>query len=155
MDKVDIAIIGAGPSALCLLNRLEQRHPLWFPDSEKTGETAVCIPKIKVFDASGAWLGKWKRLFSDLEIEYLRSPSLFHVESIEGDGLLHYAIRNNHKNAIEEIHDVLKFSRKRGYLIHNIGVKMISIGVKCSQLLISPEWQILKTSFLSHMPNQQ
>ncbi len=154
MEKVDIAIIGAGPSALCLLNRLEQRHPLWFPDSERVGETSDCIPKIKVFDASGDWLGKWKRLFNDLEIEYLRSPSLFHVESIESDGLLHYAIRNNHKNAIEET-DVIKISRKRGYLIHNIVVKMISTSGKCSLLLISPEWLILKMNFLSHMLNQQ
>ena len=113
--KIDIAIIGSGPNAICILNRLEQRHPAWFPNSVKNKgkQASQFIPTIRVFDASGAWMGKWNNLFETLEIQHLRSPATFHVESTEGDGLLQYALEKNRMNELTDIPNIIDAREKK------------------------------------------
>lgn len=110
---IDLAIIGSGPSTVCLLNRLEQRHPSWF--SKVKGDSLTFAPSIKIFDTTGCWMGKWNALFANLGIDYLRSPATFHVESTEGDGLLEYAQKNNRMDeliGIPNIHEKKSCKRR-------------------------------------------
>jgi L-lysine 6-monooxygenase (NADPH-requiring) len=115
MITIDIAIIGSGPSAVCLLNRLEQRHPSWFPDSKRNlgKKPPAFVPSIKVFDSTGSWMGKWDYLFKSLEIDHLRSPATFHVQSTEGDGLLEYALQHGRLNELTEIPNILDAREKK------------------------------------------
>ncbi|GCL37006.1 hypothetical protein SR1949_21130 [Sphaerospermopsis reniformis] len=64
-EKIDLAIIGAGPHALTLVAHLLQKR-----QSIKG--------KFAVFDPSGSWLSRWKQQFAALEIPHLRSPAVHH-----------------------------------------------------------------------------
>ncbi len=103
---LDVAVVGSGPCALALLARLaappglvdDSADFLWGFDSEtqslhdtirglqalkpSTMPGASHRPslhgRVKVFDQSGAWMGKWNHLFEALGIQHLRSPHVAH-----------------------------------------------------------------------------
>lgn len=64
-NRIDIAVIGAGPHALTLVAHLLQKRQ-------------KLAPKLLVFDPSGDWLQQWQQQFAALEIPHLRSPAVHH-----------------------------------------------------------------------------
>jgi cation diffusion facilitator CzcD-associated flavoprotein CzcO len=64
-DKIDIAIIGAGPQALTLVTHLLQKR-------QKLRQ------RFLVFDPRGTWMSRWQDQFNALEIPHLRSPAVHH-----------------------------------------------------------------------------
>lgn len=64
-DKIDIAIIGAGPQALTLVTHLLQKRK-------------KLRHRFLVFDPSGRWMSRWQNQFDALEIPHLRSPAVHH-----------------------------------------------------------------------------
>ncbi|MGK7904170.1 MAG: FAD/NAD(P)-binding protein [Hormoscilla sp.] len=67
VDKVDIAIIGAGPQALTLVTHLLQKK-------ESMGNRFV------VLDPAGDWLRQWQQQFAAYDIPHLRSPAVHHPD---------------------------------------------------------------------------
>lgn len=67
LEKIDIAIVGAGPHALTLATHLLQKR------KEMQG-------KFVVFDPSGRWLSQWSQQFAAQEILHLRSPAVHHPD---------------------------------------------------------------------------
>ncbi|MDJ1185861.1 FAD/NAD(P)-binding protein [Roseofilum casamattae] len=66
-DKVDIAIIGAGPQALTLVTHLLQKK-------ESMGNRFI------VLDPTGDWLQQWQHQFAAYGIPHLRSPIVHHPD---------------------------------------------------------------------------
>ncbi len=66
-DKIDIAIIGAGPQALTLVTHLLQKRQ-------------KLRPRFLVFDPCGTWMSRWQEQFDALEIPHLRSPAVHHPD---------------------------------------------------------------------------
>ena len=64
-QKIDIAIVGAGPQALTLVAHILQKK-------------AKFRRRILVFDSSGTWLSQWRHQFAAQEIPHLRSPAVHH-----------------------------------------------------------------------------
>lgn len=64
-DKIDIAIIGAGPQALTLVTHLLQKRK-------------KLRHRFLVFDPSGRWMSRWQNQFDALAIPHLRSPAVHH-----------------------------------------------------------------------------
>ena len=63
--QIDLALIGAGPHALTVAAHiLKKRNSL--------------RDKMLAFDPSGEWVSQWRRQFTALEIEHLRSPAVHH-----------------------------------------------------------------------------
>ncbi|KAH8799766.1 FAD binding domain protein [Xylogone sp. PMI_703] len=56
---------------------------------------------------SSTYLGKWRKLFSALEIKTLRSPLFFHVDPQDRDGLKEYAYANGRIGEMVEIKGVV------------------------------------------------
>jgi hypothetical protein len=57
-----------------------------------------------VLDADGAdWMAKWKRLFKNFHIDYLRSPMFFHVDPADRDALLGYTYEKERENDIQAL----------------------------------------------------
>jgi hypothetical protein len=101
-SMLDLAVIGSGPCALALVSRLaagadadasldflygfdSATEPL--SDTEqrlaalkKTSGAgrAALQGRVRVFDDSGSWMGKWHGLFGSLGIQHLRSPHVAH-----------------------------------------------------------------------------
>jgi len=67
VDRVDIAIVGAGPQALTLVTHLLQK--------KKT----MC-QRFAVLDPAGDWLQRWRHQFAAYEIPHLRSPVVHHPD---------------------------------------------------------------------------
>lgn len=60
--------------------------------------------KLAILDESdGAWLGRWKRLFSAFDISHLRSPMLWHIDPQERDSLLSYGHMQGRASELVEI----------------------------------------------------
>lgn len=60
--------------------------------------------KLAVLDESGgAWLGRWKSLFSAYGIKHLRSPMLWHVDPQDRDALLSYGHMQGRASELVEI----------------------------------------------------
>lgn len=105
MPRLDIAVIGSGPCALAFVSRLAappgaidfSADFLYGFDSETESlQTTIgrlnalkksmstssndhpLQGRVKVFEKSGAWLGKWDGLFDALGIQHLRSPHVAH-----------------------------------------------------------------------------
>jgi cation diffusion facilitator CzcD-associated flavoprotein CzcO len=66
-DKIDIAIIGAGPQALTLVTHLLQKR-------QKLRQ------RFLVFDPRGTWMSRWQDQFDALEIPHLRSSAVHHPD---------------------------------------------------------------------------
>lgn len=66
-NKINLAIIGAGPHALTFVTHLLQKRP------KMRG-------RLLVFDPSGRWLSQWEHQFAALEIPHLRSPAVHHPD---------------------------------------------------------------------------
>lgn len=62
-NRIDIAVIGAGPQALTLVTHLLQKK-------------RSLRHRIQVFDPSGTWMTQWRQQFAAQEISYLRSPGV-------------------------------------------------------------------------------
>ena len=67
VDKVDIAIIGAGPQALTLVTHLLQKKK-------------SMRKRFVVLDPAGDWLQQWQHQFAAYEIPHLRSPAVHHPD---------------------------------------------------------------------------
>ncbi|MBE9053821.1 SidA/IucD/PvdA family monooxygenase [Nostocales cyanobacterium LEGE 11386] len=66
-NKIDLAIIGAGPHALTLVTHLLQKRQ-------------TMRGRFVVFDPSGKWMSQWQQQFAALEILHLRSPAVHHPD---------------------------------------------------------------------------
>jgi hypothetical protein len=66
-EKINLAIVGAGPHALTLVTHLLQKR-------------VGMQRKIAVFDSSGTWMSRWYKQFAALEIPHLRSPAVHHPD---------------------------------------------------------------------------
>lgn len=109
---LDLAVIGSGPCALALVSRLACPDPdtsldfLYGFDSvteplaetaqrlaglRKTSTTRLLQGRVKVFDGSGSWMGKWNGLFGSLGIKHLRSPHVAHPSPTHALALLAHA----------------------------------------------------------------
>jgi cation diffusion facilitator CzcD-associated flavoprotein CzcO len=66
-NRINLAIIGAGPHALTFVTHLLQKRP-------------KIRGKFLVFDPSGTWLSRWEQQFAALEIPHLRSPAVHHPD---------------------------------------------------------------------------
>lgn len=66
-EKVDIAIIGAGPQALTLVTHLLQKK-----ESMRN--------RFVVLDPAGDWLQQWQHQFAAYNIPHLRSPAVHHPD---------------------------------------------------------------------------
>lgn len=66
-QRVDIAMIGAGPQALTLALHLLQKRKTW-------------QPRLLAIDPGGTWLGAWQQRFTAHTIAYLRSPAVHHPD---------------------------------------------------------------------------
>lgn len=104
---LDIAIIGAGPCALAFLSRLASkdrddsldfmhgfdsaveslkqtrdrlcaRRKMAAASGSSSSSVSCLEGRVKVFDATGEFMGKWNHLFDCLDIQYLRSPHTMH-----------------------------------------------------------------------------
>lgn len=84
LEKIDIAIVGAGPHALTLATHLLQKR------KEMRG-------KFVVFDPSGRWLSQWSQQFAAQEIPHLRSPAVHHPDPDP------YSLRRFAQNRSEEL----------------------------------------------------
>jgi len=118
MRRLDIAVIGSGPCALAFVSRLAappgtvDLSPdfLYGFDSEteslqttigrlnalKSASTSASKGnplqgRVKVFEKSGAWMGKWDGLFEALGIQHLRSPYVAHPCPTHTHALLAHA----------------------------------------------------------------
>lgn len=67
VDKVDVAIIGAGPQALTLVTHLLQKKKSMHK-------------RFVVLDPAGDWLQQWQHQFAAYEIPHLRSPAVHHPD---------------------------------------------------------------------------
>ena len=110
---LDLAVVGSGPCALALVSRLAcaeladtSLDYLFGFDSatepladtvqrlaalRKTSTTHLLKGRVKVFDASGSWMGKWNGLFASLGIKHLRSPHVAHPSPTHALALLAHA----------------------------------------------------------------
>lgn len=84
-NKIDLAIIGAGPHALTLVTHLLQKR------QSMQG-------KFLVFDPSGKWMSRWNQQFAALEIPHLRSPAVHHPDPN------HFGLRKFAENRSTELH---------------------------------------------------
>ena len=66
-NRIDLAVIGAGPQALTLVTHLLQKK-------------RSLRHRIQVFDPSGTWMTQWRQQFAAQEISYLRSPGVHHPD---------------------------------------------------------------------------
>ncbi|KAK4050395.1 hypothetical protein OIV83_003465 [Microbotryomycetes sp. JL201] len=63
---------------------------------------------VRVIDASGkGFLARWNSFFRGLEIQYLRSPMLFHPSPADNDALVAYARRVNREDELMPIDNVV------------------------------------------------
>lgn len=125
----DVCICGAGPAGLAVAARLREHTPsALFTDVEhnryhwirkhasrssiklhKTG--AIKCPSAGVgdystlvLDSSGhEWMSKWNSLFQTFQIDHLRSPSFFHPDPRDRDGMLAYAYEERREGELVEI----------------------------------------------------
>ncbi|NEO88053.1 MAG: lysine N(6)-hydroxylase/L-ornithine N(5)-oxygenase family protein [Spirulina sp. SIO3F2] len=67
VDKIDIAIIGAGPQALTLVTHLLQKKK-------------SMRQRFVVLDPAGDWLQQWQHQFAAYGIPHLRSPAVHHPD---------------------------------------------------------------------------
>ncbi|MGD1901214.1 MAG: FAD/NAD(P)-binding protein [Geitlerinemataceae cyanobacterium] len=67
VDKVDIAIVGAGPQALTLVTHLLQKKK-------------AMRDRFVVLDPAGDWLQQWQHQFAAYSIPHLRSPAVHHPD---------------------------------------------------------------------------
>jgi len=84
-NKIDLAIIGAGPHALTLVTHLLQKRQ-------------SMQSKFLVFDPSGKWMSHWQHQFAALEIPHLRSPAVHHPDPN------HFGLRKFAENRSTELH---------------------------------------------------
>lgn len=97
---LELAVIGSGPCALALVARLacpknsdtsldflhgfdSATEPLAdtmqrLAALKKTSATHALLGRVRVFESSGSWMGKWNGLFDSLGIKHLRSPHVAH-----------------------------------------------------------------------------
>ena len=64
-NKIDLAIVGAGPQALTLIVHLLHKRPKF-------------CDQVLVFDPSGTWLQQWRHQLAAQDIPHLRSPAVHH-----------------------------------------------------------------------------
>ncbi|BAZ05434.1 FAD/NAD(P)-binding protein [Calothrix sp. NIES-3974] len=66
-ERINLAIIGAGPHGLTLVTHLLQKR------GKMRG-------RFLVFDPSGRWMSRWEEQFARLKIPHLRSPAVHHPD---------------------------------------------------------------------------
>ncbi|NER38847.1 MAG: lysine N(6)-hydroxylase/L-ornithine N(5)-oxygenase family protein [Oscillatoria sp. SIO1A7] len=84
VEKVDIAIVGAGPHALTLVTHLLQKK-----ESMRNS--------FAVLDPAGDWLQQWQHQFAAYEILHLRSPAVHHPDPDP------YALRTFAESRLQEL----------------------------------------------------
>ena len=77
-DRIELAVVGAGPCGLAILSRLSR-------DCTSTGthelgpESAAAILRATVvIDPAGGWLAAWRRKLGSQGVAQLRSPAFVH-----------------------------------------------------------------------------
>jgi hypothetical protein len=116
MTRLDIAVIGSGPCALAFVSRLaappgtvdlSADFLFGFDSATESLQTTIdrlnalkmsasqkahpLQGRVKVFEKSGAWMGKWEGLFEALGIQHLRSPHVAHPCPTHTNALLAHA----------------------------------------------------------------
>ncbi|KAJ3176248.1 hypothetical protein HDU87_005463 [Geranomyces variabilis] len=120
-DPYDILIIGAGPHALTLVVRLLTPHPAsLYTDKEQERfvrssklKSAIRKERICVVDEHGAWMTRWRMLFDEYGIDWMRSLVDVHPDASDKGSLRDFAMANNRLDEIKEIDDFVEKNKHR------------------------------------------
>ncbi|PRP77619.1 hypothetical protein PROFUN_00480 [Planoprotostelium fungivorum] len=99
----DFIIVGSGPQALAVAARLSEGSSDAFSDFQR--ERDLQLPReesrqgsILVIDKTGEWMGQWNRIFEKMDIQYLRSPSSFHMDPSDVHSLHAYSAQQKRRD---------------------------------------------------------
>ncbi|KAJ3169778.1 hypothetical protein HDU88_000415 [Geranomyces variabilis] len=120
-NPYDILIIGAGPHALTLVVRLLTPHPSsLYTDKEQERflrcrklKCAVQKERICVVDEYGAWMARWRMLFEEYGIDWMRSLVDLHPDASDTGSLRDFAMANNRLDEIKQIDDFVEKNKHR------------------------------------------
>jgi Pyridine nucleotide-disulphide oxidoreductase len=103
----DVCIVGAGPAGLACLSAIREQFSL---DSLSDGQVTRAMHslplhrprRVCVIDPAPYWLETWRRHFTVLGIDYLRSPALAHPNAFDQNALLAYAMATGRMDELIE-----------------------------------------------------
>ena len=87
----ELAVVGAGPAALAVLNRLAYEASGHIPGAPDAALSLLA--RTVIVDASGGWLALWRRKLGSQGVSHLRSPTFVHPHAsrLIDDALLAFA----------------------------------------------------------------
>jgi lysine/ornithine N-monooxygenase len=117
LKSYDICIIGSGPAGLACLSAIREPYSLDILNDEQINtanrflkrnqnkqdeQQSTNQPSVCIIDPHSSWMQKWKDSFQKLDIKYLRSPVLAHVNLFDTNALLAYAVEQGRESELYE-----------------------------------------------------
>ena len=98
-EVYDVCIIGGGPGGLAALSACTEPYSLDLLSGRQAGRAAHVssqykAPRVCVVDPE-SWLTVWRERFENLNIEWLRSPTMAHSDIFDPSAMLTFACQND------------------------------------------------------------